>query len=766
MKKTLLFKGILFLSVLILSQAQNLTGQVILYESFDYTVPGYVGGNGAVGTSSNNWTTHSVTTGQTTTIDLYTGSLSYTGIISPAGNRVLLPGTNSTVSRDVNRAITTTSTTVYYSAFIKVIDNTQLSSTTTDYFISLGATAGGTSIASLGARLGIKSVNTGANYRLLIQNTTGGTPTYTEFAQDLNFGTTYLVVLKYDRLANPTVASLWVNPSELGGTEPAGSVSNSSGTSTFTAFASICLRNSSNTPKVEIDEIRVGVSYADVTPMAADADPPVATFTPANSATDVLKWVKPAISFNEAIKKTDASAVTDADLSTLITFKKTDVSGADVPFTATIDATKKLITVNPSSNLDNSQLYYLAVGPVEDISGNESLLKSVTFTTIAAATPVITLTYPTGGERFYEGQPVTVTWNSANITNVFVEVWAPDGTTGVYSWIPFVASTPGADGHADSSVPVTAPYGTEYKIRVSDLSNAAVNSTGGNFTVIGVATTLADLRTRFKANDIVKYTGTATVTYARTSNSQKYIQDATGAILIHDPSGLISGTYIIGDGITNIEGIYTLYYGLLELVPQTATGATATGTAIVPPVVDITTLTSADQCKLVKIQNLKFATPTQWDATGKYVASKNYDLSGLSNVTYAYRTAFSESDYIGTAVPAESFDAVVLVGQFNAQIQVTARNLADITIIPTGIDGTTEDNIQVYPVPASTELNISNMVNVKNIEILDVTGKVMLKLDTDGQNEVKIPIANFARGMYFIKFTTEKGTVIKRFIKS
>ena len=140
----------------------------ILYEDFNYTVPGYVGGNGAAGTSSNNWTTHSVSTGQTTTIDLQTGgSLLYTGLAASAGSRIKLPGTNSTVSRDINRAFTSTATVLYYSALVNVIDATQLSATTPDYFMCFGASAG-TSVTILGARLGAKSSNAAANYRLAI----------------------------------------------------------------------------------------------------------------------------------------------------------------------------------------------------------------------------------------------------------------------------------------------------------------------------------------------------------------------------------------------------------------------------------------------------------------------------------------------------------------------------------------------------------------------------------------------------------------------
>lgn len=264
MKRILLFTLLLFIGTSF--------GQVALYENFNYTTPGFVGGNlttasDAVG--SNNWATHSntATTG-TGTIDVLSGSLNYTGLAASAGNKIYLPGANATTPRDINRSFTATTANVqYYSLLLKVIDNTQLSATASanGYFMSFGATAGA-SISSLGARLGVVSSNAGANFRLNISNISTGTLTYSENPVDLTFGTTYLVVVKFDRSTSPTVASLWVNPTSLGGTEPATTVTNNSGTATFTTFSSICIRNSSATPKAEIDEIRVGPTWASVTP--------------------------------------------------------------------------------------------------------------------------------------------------------------------------------------------------------------------------------------------------------------------------------------------------------------------------------------------------------------------------------------------------------------------------------------------------------------------------------------------------------------------
>lgn len=250
---------------------ESLPVGALLYESFDYAAGDFIGGNTAgTGGISNNWTTHSNGAATTGTIDLLAGSLSYSGLAAPAGNKVLMPGSNATVPRDVNRAVISNSNTVmFFSALINVLDTNQLATAFSDnsYFIHFSKTAGAAAGTFFG-RLHIKKVNGNANYRLGIQNTTGGTPTQTEFESDLAFGTTYLVVVKYDFDGiSPDIATLWVNPSSLGVIEPAGGVSNSSGTSTTaTLFGAICLRNASATPKAEIDEIRVGSTWADVTP--------------------------------------------------------------------------------------------------------------------------------------------------------------------------------------------------------------------------------------------------------------------------------------------------------------------------------------------------------------------------------------------------------------------------------------------------------------------------------------------------------------------
>ncbi|MBI5540669.1 MAG: T9SS type A sorting domain-containing protein [Bacteroidia bacterium] len=246
------------------------------YDGFAGT--GNIGGNcttvGATADcASNGWLTHSGTVG---TIDIVSGSLSYTGLQASTGGKIHLTGT-AALTRDVNAVATVTGNVAYYSALINVVDSTDLSITGYDYFLGLAASAGNASVTAFGGRLGIKAVNTNkANFRLGILNTSGGTTgtSFTDCGIDLNYGTTYLVVVKYDKSTVPTTASLWINPTTLGGADPAGSVTNNVGTSTFATFAAVFIRNGysstilGGTPNVDIDEIRVGSTFASVTPLS------------------------------------------------------------------------------------------------------------------------------------------------------------------------------------------------------------------------------------------------------------------------------------------------------------------------------------------------------------------------------------------------------------------------------------------------------------------------------------------------------------------
>lgn len=119
------------------------------------------------------------------------------------------------------------------------------------------------------------------------------------------------------------------------------------------------------------------------------------TFNPQNGATDVEVSVNPAITFSPAIEMADGSAITNADIANLISFKETDASGADVPFVGSINAGKNVITIDPAAELDGGQVYYFALNDEVvrylDIEGDLIPGQSISFTTVAGVKPYLAL---------------------------------------------------------------------------------------------------------------------------------------------------------------------------------------------------------------------------------------------------------------------------------------------------------------------------------------------------------------------------------------
>ena len=103
------------------------------------------------------------------------------------------------------------------------------------------------------------------------------------------------------------------------------------------------------------------------------------TFSPADGATGVAISSNITITFDEAVRNTDETPLTDNSIDNLITLN--DTYGYDIDFDATIDANKKVITIDPTNNLSYSQTVYVAISAsVEDSSGNPITASSATFT--------------------------------------------------------------------------------------------------------------------------------------------------------------------------------------------------------------------------------------------------------------------------------------------------------------------------------------------------------------------------------------------------
>lgn len=117
----------------------------------------------------------------------------------------------------------------------------------------------------------------------------------------------------------------------------------------------------------------------------------IATIIPADSSINVLASSNITIGFNTAIRNLNDTEITNDNIHSLITLKDTDTNGTDIPFTISINTAKKVITINPISDLSSGQNIYVAIGAtVEDAFDNAITAASSSFTIIDNAVPIFT----------------------------------------------------------------------------------------------------------------------------------------------------------------------------------------------------------------------------------------------------------------------------------------------------------------------------------------------------------------------------------------
>lgn len=288
-------------------------------------------------------------------------------------------------------------------------------------------------------------------------------------------------------------------------------------------------------------------------------------------------------------------------------------------------------------------------------------------------------------------------------------------------------------------------------------------------------------------NGYYTLTGNAVVSHVRTpagtvtvstTRNQKFIQDATGGILIDDSAGKITTPFVIGDSMNNVSGQLIDFNGILELVPLQNQTVVSSGNALTAQNITIAALNANVnnyESELISFNNITITgtiasgttTVTPLTAGQVFATSTNYNVfDGTTNGVL--RSGFAEANYIGTTIPTGTFNITAL-GYDNVSSatppvltpQFIPRNLADFTILQTQTNEIA--GLKVYPNPVSNGvLHVESNLNLeKTISLIDVLGKEVIKTTT---SNTTINIANLNSGVYIVKINEGGKTATKKIV--
>lgn len=254
------------------------SASLLAYEPFDYTAGQRVLGqaNPSTGTT---WrlAAQSSAGGDTSAINVAQGSLSVPApLAAPVGNAATINGVGNLTGASNRLAFTPAPSTsissgsVYYSFALRVDD---VSGATNGFFTGLnntGDSATTSNPSAVAARLQLR-VDPGdaGKFNLGISRNRATTVGDIPWSGPMNVGETLFIVAAVDIVdgTQNDVARLWINPGNLGEVSAPGATltDSTTGTGTDINIASLLLRQSP-APFLTIDEIRVGTTWADVTP--------------------------------------------------------------------------------------------------------------------------------------------------------------------------------------------------------------------------------------------------------------------------------------------------------------------------------------------------------------------------------------------------------------------------------------------------------------------------------------------------------------------
>ncbi|MGB5006004.1 MAG: lamin tail domain-containing protein, partial [Ferruginibacter sp.] len=244
-------KKIYFL--LILLSASMCGWSQLLTEPFDYPVHAT---QGLSAQSNSAWLI--INSGDSILID--NGSLTYPTLATSTGNKIKFDGAGT----DYYTNFASQTTGSVYRSFILNVSSLGTLGTAGGYFSGV-IQSGSTSL--FGAAVWTRLSTTPGMYNVGISTRSNSAVTW--LATDLVPGTPCFIVTAYDMIAGTAndVCRIWLNTAAIGGAEPAADATSIAGTD-LTSVARAFLRqdNATNTPFIEFDEMRVGTTWASVTP--------------------------------------------------------------------------------------------------------------------------------------------------------------------------------------------------------------------------------------------------------------------------------------------------------------------------------------------------------------------------------------------------------------------------------------------------------------------------------------------------------------------
>lgn len=279
-----------------------------------------------------------------------------------------------------------------------------------------------------------------------------------------------------------------------------------------------------------------------------------------------------------------------------------------------------------------------------------------------------------------------------------------------------------------------------------------------NFTV-DIPTQVSNISALRQSNlgEAIEVVGEAVLTYKQSFRNAKVFQDDNAGIYVDDSDGVITTTYELGDGVTGITGTLSEYNGLLQFTPISDPGAASSSANTVNPVtLTLAQLTASGENYESQLVRVEDVTISGDNGETTFINGKTYSLTNGSD-TFPLRTTFY--NFNGEDLPTSASDFEGIINErSDVGLHLAPRNFNDITLTAISFD---KIQLNLYPNPAQTTLNLSGYSSPVKISVFDMLGKQ--HIETEVINT--LDVSALKPGFYMVEIKNETRSKVFKIIK-
>lgn len=279
-----------------------------------------------------------------------------------------------------------------------------------------------------------------------------------------------------------------------------------------------------------------------------------------------------------------------------------------------------------------------------------------------------------------------------------------------------------------------------------------------NFTV-DIPTQVSNISALRQSNlgEAIEVVGEAVLTYKQSFRNVKVFQDDNAGIYVDDSNGVITTTYELGDGVTGITGTLSEYNGLLQFTPISDPGvATSSANTVNPVTLTLAQLTASGENYESQLVRVEDVTISGDNGETTFINGKTYSLTNGSD-TFPLRTTFY--NFNGEDLPTSASDFEGIINErSDVGIHLAPRSFNDITLTAISFD---KIQLNLYPNPAQTTLNLSGFSSPVKISVFDMLGKQ--HIETEVINS--LDVSTLKSGLYMVELKNETSSKVFKIIK-